>query len=305
MHLFQRLTHRGHQGLHSSKRRLVSKKVDTENPSASQVAVVIGGHGSLGKTLVARIASANRKVFNIDFEPLSFVYKPEDNIKVPVYNITLSRTEPIAKQKERILEQLVEAGCLLHGNETKGSVDFVVSVAGSSAYPEEKVNEDKIFKSLSNHITANLEPALLASHISSLFGAPNGLLVLTGAASCLEPTSTLPYSLAYGASKAAVHFLAKSVSKDDLMNDRGIATICIMPHIIDTQHNRNMFPNEDVTTHTLPEEIANTIASWITDIPVGEEIKCVSDDQISRPKSGSMVTVKGSARSNTLEIKIV
>lgn len=233
-------------------------------------------------------------VFNIDFEPLSFVYKPEDNIKVPVHDITISRTESIISQKDKILVQLLDAGCVLHAKDSaeasslneysnldhissnstdsdthktskkaRGNVDCVICCAGSSSNPGITIHDAMIFDSLYNHLSCNLEPALLASHISALFGAPGSLLVLTGAASCQMHNSSTPHTLAYGISKSATHFTARSVANDSLMKERGITTLCVTPHVIDTPHNRLIYPEADVTAWTLPEEIANIIVHWL------------------------------------------
>ena len=100
---------------------------------------------------------------------------------------------------------------------------------------------------------------MLSARLASRFLTSNGLLVLPGAAACVNPT---PWALTYGAMKSAVHHLVSSMgSKDSGMPPSSI-TVGIAPVMLDTPANRRSMPGADMSSWTPSEHVAEQILAW-------------------------------------------
>ena len=92
--------------------------------------------------------------------------------------------------------------------------------------------------------------------MASKFLGEQGLLVFTGAAKVFEgPTN---FALAYGLSKQATHSLALHMAeRADIPKSADVITI--LPTTIDTPGNRQSMPNEDTSTWSPPDKVANLV----------------------------------------------
>ena len=105
----------------------------------------------------------------------------------------------------------------------------------------------------------NFQTALLAGHFASHLLAPQGLLMLTGAAAVFEGPVNFAY--AYAMSKAATHALALQLSqKGELPEGTDVCTI--LPQVIDTVANREAMPDANHDEWAPPNKIAQMVKQW-------------------------------------------
>ncbi|EPY36370.1 dihydropteridine reductase [Angomonas deanei] len=108
--------------------------------------------------------------------------------------------------------------------------------------------------------------SVLASHLFATKADESSLLVLTGASASLQPT---PSMIGYGMSKAAVHFLTKSLASDPRLISRGDSVLCILPSTLDTEANRLGMPDADRSSWTPLDDVSSALWKWAegTDLP--------------------------------------
>ncbi|CEM18352.1 unnamed protein product [Vitrella brassicaformis CCMP3155] len=111
-------------------------------------------------------------------------------------------------------------------------------------------------------IHSSVGPSLVSAVIAQRHLKPFGTLFLPGAAAALNPT---PQTISYGASKALVHHLVKSLASEGSGMPEGSKTVGILPTIIDTEANRVAMPDADQSTWTKLEDIAAFICSGAAD----------------------------------------
>ena len=105
----------------------------------------------------------------------------------------------------------------------------------------------------------NFQTALLTGHLSTKYLAPNGFLMLTGAAAVFEGPVNFAYG--YAMSKAATHNLALQLAERTEIPES--ASVCtILPQVIDTPANRNDMPDVDKSEWQPPEKIAELVRAW-------------------------------------------
>lgn len=109
---------------------------------------------------------------------------------------------------------------------------------------------------------------LATQHLSS-----SGLLVLPGAAAAAEgPTSGM---IGYGAAKAAVHHILRSVAEEDSGLPKGACALCVLPTCL-TEMNRKFMPDADHSSWTRLGFVAELLYRW-------------ASDPACRPSSGALV----------------
>ena len=110
--------------------------------------------------------------------------------------------------------------------------------------------------------SSSIESSIVAAHFASKFLSPGGLLVLPGAA-CAD--SATPWAISYGAMKAGVHQLVKSLSAGGL--PAGSSVVGIAPIMLDTAMNRSSMPDSDFSAWTPTSVVAEQIYSWTSALP--------------------------------------
>ena len=161
-------------------------------------ALVYGGAGQLGDAIVNTFKTNGfSTVYSADFRPSNGA----------TTNILL--TGKVETDVTNITEKL-----------TADNVKFDAVVCAAGGWVGGDIKSKDILSSLDKLYHFNIESAVAASHIASLFLKEGGLLVLTGAASALGPT---PGNISYGMSKAATHHLISSLAESGLPSGASVA----------------------------------------------------------------------------------
>lgn len=188
--------------------------------------LVFGGCGALGKAVVKRLGQEGVKAISIDLLNNADAHR----------NILIRPSWSLHEQSVVIRDGLKDI--LL-----KHKVSNVFCAAGG--WKGGSIRDSDFLQVFADNHNVNLEPALLASYFGIKHLAPDGLLVLTGAAAALGPT---PDMLAYGMAKSSSHYMVESIAKDEVVSKDNIAAVAILPQVIDTLTNRFAMPNADHTT---------------------------------------------------------
>jgi dihydropteridine reductase len=223
------------------------------------MALVYGGAGALGKSLVSLLVKKNIKVISID---IAANLEASHNI-VPIgMNFQESATFI-----DGSLKQIIKDDKLIG----------VFNVAGG--WCGGSIKSKDLIQNCESMLQASVHTSIIAGQIASRYMKTGGLLILPGAYAAFQST---PKAIAYGVAKAAVHHLVKSLgSSDSGLPDKSVV-VGILPITLDTPMNRKGMPNADFTNWTPTEELAQKIIDW--------------SDGHETPKSGSFIkieTVKG------------
>lgn len=197
-------------------------------------AVVIGGSGALGRSMV-EIFKDSWEVTSIDLNENSFAHK----------SIILNAIQEIEDQ------------CNYCKIELTGKYDAILCVAGG--WTGGDISSPEVFSQVQHMMKLNLYPSLMAGHLACDYLADSGLLVLTGSAASFKKTT--PGMIAYTMSKTATHALALNLAtRQNLPADSYVATI--LPELIDTPSNRLAMPDADHSEWTNPQGIAALVKMW-------------------------------------------
>ena len=135
--------------------------------------------------------------------------------------------------------------------------DAIICVAGGFGLSHIKDND--ILDKYEEQDRINFQTALLASHFASHLLAPQGFLMLTGAAAVFEGPVNFAY--AYAMSKAATHALALQVAqKGELAEGADVCTL--LPQVIDTPANREAMPDANHDEWAPPTKVAQMVRQW-------------------------------------------
>merc|ERR1719362_1361251 len=109
-------------------------------------------------------------------------------------------------------------------------------------------------------VESSVYSSVVAARAASSALKPGGLLVLPGAAAALGPTA---WSLPYGAAKAAVHHLVRSLADAESAGlPAGARTVGLAPVTLDTAQNRAAMPDADRSGWATLDEVAGQIEAW-------------------------------------------
>mmetsp|Transcript_25768 Transcript_25768/g.47097 ORF Transcript_25768/g.47097 Transcript_25768/m.47097 type:complete len:241 (-) Transcript_25768:53-775(-) len=208
---------------------------------AGRAVLILGADGQLGRKVGQVFTSRNWSTIGMDC-----VYNAPATTQVSI---------PIpAGTQFRHLEALQSQ----LGTQMSGKFSAIVNVAGgfamgSAASPE--VGERTM-----QMVESSIYSSIMAAHIASHALAPGGLLVLPGAAAACNPT---PWSLPYGAAKAAVHHLVRSLADPAAAElPPEVKTVGIAPITLDTPGNREAMPDADHSAWASLEEVAEQLEAW-------------------------------------------
>lgn len=135
--------------------------------------------------------------------------------------------------------------------------DAILCVAGG--FGCSNIQDDNIFEAYEEQDRINFQTALLAGHFASHLLAPQGLLMLTGAAAVFEGPVNFAY--AYAMSKASTHALALNLAqRTEIPESSSVCTI--LPQVIDTPANREAMPDADMSEWAPPDKIASLVRQW-------------------------------------------
>ena len=213
----------------------------------SRRALVFGSNGALGKDVVAAFTKRGWGIFAVDISGSA---------------CNLPFNAPVAEQQEMLLKATENQ-----------QFDAIVNVAGgwaggNAADKDMAANAELMVKQ-------SINSATISTYLGTQRGKEKLLLVHTGSAAALNPTS---FMLGYGLAKAGVHHFIKSVASDPSLLPKGAAIIGILPNTLDTPGNRAGMPDADRSTWTPTDVTAEKIAEWA--------------EGKNRPNSGDLIVLQ-------------
>jgi len=211
--------------------------------------LILGAGGQLGKKVGEVFKSRSWNTFGVD------VFAAPQTMKV----IRLDANMAAEVQSSSLQKQLGEA---LGADK----LDAIVNVAGGFAAGN--AADPTVVLNTRAMVESSLYSSVMAAQVASSSLKSGGLLILPGAAAALGPTS---WGLPYGAAKAAVHHLIRSLADAEGAGfQSGVKTIGIAPITLDTAQNREAMPDADTGTWASLEEVARKMEEWCAD-PSGVE----------------------------------
>jgi NAD(P)-dependent dehydrogenase (short-subunit alcohol dehydrogenase family) len=186
----------------------------------SSGAIVAGGHGALGRAVVAALEERGWAVTPIDVEQADL-------------------TDPA--ETERAVAAVADLRAVVN------------VVGGFSSGP--KVGEADL-ADFERMLRLNLVPAFNLAHsaLPRLAAAGGGAFVCVSARAALQPFAG---AAGYITAKAGVLAFVKAVDAE--YRDDGVRANAILPSVIDTPANRDSMPNADTSKWVTPEEIARVV----------------------------------------------
>lgn len=230
-------------------------------------ALVYGGKGALGSTIVQFLKNQNWWVGSVD---LAQNDQASSNVLITDLNSILAQETEVVDGVGSIL-----------GND---KLDAIVCVAGGWAGGSAKNND--FIKNSDLMIKQSVWSSLIAAKLASKYLKDGGLLTLTGAKAALDPT---PGMIGYGMAKAAVHHLVSSLAAEKSGLPPSSSVVAVLPVTLDTPMNRKFMPNADFSSWTPLDFVADLFFKWIT-------------NPQERPKSGALVQLLTEKGNTTLKI---
>ena len=237
---------------HTINKRVMSRKV-----------LVFGGKGALGNAVLQQFAAKNWSAASID------LFEAEAKI-APLGNIIIKQSYSIEEMQNAILSGIA-----------KNKFDAIVNVAGGWAGGD--VADAEMAKNAELMIRQSIFSSVASAHVASVAGNERSLLLMTGSAAALNPTS---FMVGYGLAKAGVHHLVRSAAADPSKLPAGACVLGICPYTLDTPGNRAGMPDADYSSWTSLEYASEQILKW-------------AENPDARPKSGSLVVWKTEKGSTT------
>lgn len=162
----------------------------------------------------------------------------------------VQRDADFVQQETQVLAAVKE---LLNDDKLEAVVCVAGGWAGGNASKDLAKNTDMMIKQ-------SLWSSIISASVASHHLREGGILTLTGAKPALSGTSGM---IGYGAAKAAVHQLTKSLAGSDSGLPANSFVASILPITLDTPMNRKWMPNADFSTWTPLEFVADLFFKWI------------------------------------------
>ncbi|RNF04000.1 quinonoid dihydropteridine reductase [Trypanosoma conorhini] len=220
--------------------------------------LVLGACGALGQAVTNALLERQWSVVGVDVVPKN---SPTNSYAHVVLNAADS-----AETQQGVILGAVASGAVLNA---------VINVAGGWAGGG--AADSASCCAMESMIRQTLFSSMAAAHVASQRGGKSCLLLLPGAAAALRPT---PGMLGYGAAKAGVHHLTKSLAAGPQQLPEGACVLALLPTILATPANRQAMPDTDTSSWTPLGTAAEIIAEWA--------------NGVNRPLSGSLVLLKTS-----------
>eukprot|EP00938_MAST-03A_sp_MAST-3A-sp1_P001334 g1334.t1 len=223
----------------------------------SKRALVLGGAGQLGRSVVSRFMKSGWKTISVDH-----VYSEEATGSIEIPQVDGKDWIEKTKNVTNMLQT--------------DTYDAVIVTAGGWAGGH--ISEIEGLYGVEDMWKRCAQSAAMGGYMSSKLLGEDGLLVFTGASVVVSGGTS--FMAGYGMAKAATHHLVKSMSSgDDLAS--GSTVLAILPETIDTPENRTNMPDADFMSWTPMGHICDEIFKW-------------ADANESRPESGSLLHVRTS-----------
>jgi len=213
----------------------------------SNVAVILGANGALGRALVR-------------------AFSRRDWLIIPDTQGALSTKESTRiSSRDQISVCDVLEGLGRKIDSSGGKVRAVINVAGG--FRMDSASSDDFLVNYEAMNSGSLGTSMVSARIAAKYLVPGGILVLPGAAAALNPT---PWAVTYGACKAGVHHLVRSLGAKKSGMPDGSVTVGIAPAMLDTPANRESMPDADPSSWTPLEVVAERIFGWASGTEAAE-----------------------------------
>ncbi|KXS09221.1 dihydropteridine reductase-like protein [Gonapodya prolifera JEL478] len=227
-----------------------------ESAASKRNVLVYGGAGQLGRAVADEFTKNGWATISAD---LAANPNTTNSIKI---NLDIPLDEQ-ARSIDRNLQEVLQGAKL----------DAIVNVAGGWAGGN--ASADDLLHNVDLMLRQSVHSSFITVQLANSFLKEGGLLSLTGAATATSPT---PSMLAYGAAKASVHHLVRSLASNDAGLPIGATVLAILPVTLDTTSNRKFAaPDTDFGTWTPLGDIAAKLCRWA--------------EGDARPPSGSLVRI--------------
>jgi NAD(P)-dependent dehydrogenase (short-subunit alcohol dehydrogenase family) len=202
---------------------------------SQRVVAITGGHGVLGKAVVAAALAQGLKVAVIDHASGHAV--PDGVLEVGGVDLT----DPAAAKTA------IEAVAAHFGQ-----LDALLNIAGGFVWQGVQDGGDEWGRMFALNRTTALNASRAA--LPHLKASPEGRIVNVGANGALKAAHGMG---AYAASKSAVHRLTEALAEE--MKSGTVTVNAVLPSIIDTAANRADRPDADPAKWVAPADLATTI----------------------------------------------
>jgi len=207
----------------------------------ARVAVITGGFGVVGKTIVAHLAAAGYSVAALGRAPVRTADRPGGSAATLMGGVDL--TDPAATQTamDAIVDRL-------------GALDVLVNVAGGFRW---QLFADADLDVWDLMYGINLKTALVTTRaaLPELLKSPSGRIVNVGAAAAaVRSRAGLG---AYTAAKAGIQKLTESLA--DELKDHNVCVNAVLPGTVDTPQNRLDMPHADYSRWVAPADLAAVV----------------------------------------------
>jgi NAD(P)-dependent dehydrogenase (short-subunit alcohol dehydrogenase family) len=224
----------------------------------NRIAVVTGGTGALGKTVVDLFAEKGMKVYvpTLTVDKCKEVF---DNSQTAASSSEFKLRKIFCLQCDASNEEDVK-NFISDVLKREGKIDYLVNTVGG--YHTKKNIADMDSELVDKMLTLNFKTAFFFSKhvLKSMIEKNFGRIIAIGAMPAVEITAG---KFAYSVSKSNVVNLIQTVAEETKEND--ITANAIIPSTIDTPANRESMKNADFGKWVKPEDIAKTILFMLSD----------------------------------------
>ncbi|KAI9331535.1 dihydropteridine reductase-like protein [Zopfochytrium polystomum] len=205
-------------------------------------AVVCGGSGALGRSVVSTFKAAKWAVTSVDF-------RANDDAS---HNILLSSDMDFEATGRHVEAQVASIAA-------SSKVDAIVNVAGGWAGGN--LASEDLYKNTALMMSQSLNSSVITARLAALYLKDGGLLALVGASAATDAT---PGMVGYGLAKAAVHHLVKTAAAPGSGLPADAKAVAVLPITIDTPMNRKFNPDADYSAWTPVDTISQRFLDWAT-----------------------------------------
>ncbi len=209
----------------------------------SNVVIVTGASGALGRAVVERLKVDGVVVAAVDAAPVF-----EIDADLVLSGVDLADAAAVGAAFEAVVSAL-------------GAVNGLANIAGGFVWElvvgGEAETWDRMFRT--NLLTAALASRAALPHLLKQGGA----IVNVGAAGAIDPAGGMA---PYAASKAGVMAMTRSLA--DELRGKGVRVNAVLPTILDTPTNRRDMPDADPAGWVRPVDAAEVIAFLLSNASV-------------------------------------
>jgi len=213
--------------------------------TGSNIAIVTGGTGSVGRALVPLLIQRNFKLgitYIIPEQAAGF----ESTFDLDEDQLLLRRVDSVdPTAMDRFIQETVD---------TFGGLSVLVCLVGGWAGGRDVHETDNV--RFDRMIDLNLRSAFntVRAAIPHMREQEWGRIIMLGSRQAIDAPAG---QAAYNVAKAGVVALAKSVARE--LSDTNVTCNVLMPSVIDTERTRAALPYADYVNWPKPDEIANVI----------------------------------------------